>query len=266
MSHHEVQQKHLEILVRNGGFQFTDSFFPYTSGQIGPYYVQSAVVMNNGNDYAAAVKDMADLVSETISPQSEKQWILSGGETRDWIFSLPVAFALQLPHLMIYKDGKILGPDIKDQNIAHVADLNNEGSSPRDKWIPAIRSAGGNIKDIFFYVDRLEDGVNVMKELELQSHSLVPLDANAWQYLKQQEVINHEIYQNLMRRMNDKESWATQMLRSEKGFETFVRLLDKSKDKAMKILEHGYPNMEQEITARVKAQANDVYRKQIRNV
>ena len=59
MSHHEVQQKHLEILVRNGGFQFTDSFFPYTSGQIGPYYVQSAVVMNNGKDYAEGENDFA---------------------------------------------------------------------------------------------------------------------------------------------------------------------------------------------------------------
>jgi len=117
-----LQLRHLEALVRNKGFQFTDVFFPYTSGQIGPYYVQSAVVLNNGADYSRACKDMA----RAIKPSKESCDVISGGETRDWIFSFPVAAELELPHAMIYKNGKILGADIKDKKVVHVADLNNE--------------------------------------------------------------------------------------------------------------------------------------------
>ena len=76
----------MEILVKNGGFQFSDSFFPYTSGEIGPYYVQSADIMKDRSDYAKAVKDMTNLIiphipSAKIMDHSNN--IISGGESRD---------------------------------------------------------------------------------------------------------------------------------------------------------------------------------------
>ena len=248
-----VQQGNLEALVRNKGFQFTNVFFPYTSGQIGPYYVQSAVILNNGADYSGACKDMATAIN-----YYKKYDIVSGGETRDWIFSFPVAVELELPHAMIYKDGKILGADLKDKKVIHVADLNNEGSSPRDLWIPTIKGAGGKIEDIFFYVDRMEDGAEVMKGLGLNSYALVPLDQFAWDYLQQKNIVTPEVYKSLSERGQTTESrkqWAYKMLRSEKGIAKLANLYQDEKNykKAKKIVEVGYPELEAELKDRLAA-------------
>ncbi|MAG78753.1 hypothetical protein CMI40_00045 [Candidatus Pacearchaeota archaeon] len=250
----ELQKKHLDILVKNKGFQFTDSFFPYTSGQIGPYYVQSEVVMKDAQDYQEACSDLTDKIHYISNLDNI---IISGGESRDWIFSNIVSINLDLPHVMIYKDGRTIGVDIKNKNVIHVADLNNEGSSPRDLWVPAIEKAKGRIKDIYFYVDRMEDGVKVMKDLELNSNSLVPLDKYAWNYLEEKKVITKEIYKNLKERGETKESrkeWVENMLRSEKGLETLANLLSNrnSFNKGIKILDKGYPDLSKELIERLK--------------
>ena len=51
----------------------------------------------------------------------------------------------------------------------------------------------------------------------------------AWNYLKQQDVLNEQIYKNLRERMEDKDAWAIAMLRSEKGFARFRELINNSK-------------------------------------
>ena len=51
----------------------------------------------------------------------------------------------------------------------------------------------------------MEKGTEVMKELGLNSHALVPLDKHAWDYLQQEGVLNQEIYNNLRQRMEDRQ-------------------------------------------------------------
>tara|TARA_Y100000034_G_scaffold107346_1_gene136811 strand:- start:11240 stop:12031 length:792 start_codon:yes stop_codon:yes gene_type:complete len=250
----ELQEKHLKILVKNEGFEFTDSFVPYTSGQIGPYYIQSAVIMKNGSDYLDACSDLTDEIHYVSDFDFD---LISGGESRDWIFSNPIAITLELPHTTIYKDGRIIGADMKDKKVVHIADLNNEGSSPRDLWIPAIKKAEGSIKNIYFYVDRMEDGVEVMKDLELNSNSVVSLNKHAWDYLQERKVVTGEIYKNLRDRGETKESrreWAENMLKSKKGLETLANLLSNrnSFHKGIKILNKGYPNLKEELIERLK--------------
>ena len=257
MVNRDLQEKHLGVLIKNDGFQFSETFFLYTSGEIGPYYVNSECVLKDGGDYTEAIKDLKNLIISKIPFDKVFDYsnnVISGGESRDWIFSFPVAYQLNAPHLMIYKDGKMLGPSLKDKYVIHVADLNNEGSSPRDKWVPAIRNSGGKIEHIIFYVDRMEDGVKVMQDLGLESHSLVPLDEHAWSYLKSKGVVNDEIYKNLINRMEDKHSWALNMLRSEKGFGKLTELFEDPKniEKAAKIINKGYPDFKPEFIDRAK--------------
>jgi hypothetical protein len=110
-----IQERGLDILAKHkGGFQFTNTFFPYTSGEVGPYYVQSGVVQNDGLDYLHAIGDMSALVERTLGADRLQdclqKFVISGGETRDWIFSGPVAVDLSkrhsvsIPHIMLYKD------------------------------------------------------------------------------------------------------------------------------------------------------------------
>jgi len=130
-------------------------------------------------------------------------------------------------------------------------------------WIPMIRNAGGQIKDIFFFVDRLEEGIEVMKNLNLEAHALVPLNEHAWNYLLTNNVINEEIYRSLRVRIENKEEWARKMLKSEAGIKQFILYLrdEKMRAKAKKVLEVGYPNLKEEILERLKQIEWDIWEK-----
>jgi len=250
------QEHGLRILAKHkGGFQFTSTFFPYTSGEIGPYFVQSGVVQCDGRDYLEATNTMSGIILDSVDKSTLPNSVISGGETRDWIFSNPASINLSrlldysVPHVMLYKDGKTVGANMVGKQAIHVADLNNEGSSPRKYWVPIIRKAGGTINHIFFYVDRLEGGVQVMQELGLESHAVVPLDNHAWDYLMENGVVDSHIHRNLRQRGNTKESrdlWARNMLSTQAGLERLAELFrnPQTAPKAAKVLLEGYPDMQ----------------------
>ncbi len=250
----DMQERALKSLVDNSGFQFTNTFFPYTSGQIGPYFVQSADVMKNGESFRKAIEDMSTATSY-LDSNNVDDLIISGGETRDWIFSNPVGSELCLPTVMLYKDGKTVGADMKDKKVFHIADLNNEGSSPRDYWIPIIRKAGGKIDKILFYVDRMEDGVEEMRKLGLESYAIAPLNAHAWNFLQYLpgSRVTPEIHTSLRERLENKENWARRMLKSDIGLARYNELLTnpKTTEKALKIVRVGYPDMRDELSDRL---------------
>ena len=251
-----MQERNLQAIARSPkGFQFTDTFFPYTSGQIGPYYVQSAGILANPSDYKHAIADITLLTHQTLGGFNIDY--LAGGESRDWIFSLKVAINLGKPAVMIYKDGKVL-PDIgfKGKNIAIVSDLNNEGSSQRDKFVPAMDRLGAKITHATFYVDRLEDGVEVLDNLGIKNNAVVPLNPHAWDYLQKIEVVDSEVYKNLRGRGESRQSrhdWAIQMLRSDRGFAKLTELFTDSKTepKVRDILKKGYPEIRKELVERL---------------
>jgi len=253
----ELQIKHLNFLVHDNSFDFSTTFHPYTSGEIGPYFASSQNVLCNPSHAKQAFQDLGNLVAERM--KNTPYDLVSGGETRDWIFSIPIATQiLGKPTVMLYNDGKVYGgTDLFRKRVVHIADLNNEGSSPREKWVPIIRNAGGIIEDIFFYVDRLEQGVVEMKKLGLNSYALVPLDENAWQHLKSIGKVDEQTYRNLMERGKTKEerdAWAVKMLRSPEGLERLAKILanPKTRNKGERILTKGYPELSQELTERLR--------------
>ncbi|MGK0232706.1 MAG: hypothetical protein ACI9P9_000803 [Patescibacteria group bacterium] len=148
---------------------------------------------------------------------------------------------------------------MKGKKVLHVADLNNEGSSPRDSWIPQIKEAGGEISSILFYVDRCEAGVQVIEEeLGLNRYSVIDLDKDAWTYLRDHPDagVTDEIYQNLTERQKNPEQWAENMLRSEEGFTQLVTYLqdEKTRAKAEKIIEGPYQHIGRELKAQLESE------------
>jgi len=133
----ELQKENILLLSEQGEPKFTDTFFPYASGQIGNYFIQSVAIENNGKSYFKAIDSLKELIEETVGIDNFD--VISGGETRDWDFSNPVAVMMKKPHTKLYKHKKALGAEIEGKNYIHVADLNNEGSSIRDYWFPQIR-------------------------------------------------------------------------------------------------------------------------------
>lgn len=198
-----------------------DRPFWYTSGSIGPYYINTHFLCG-GESKAQSVLDIIDgalslgdkaacplLVGEALLDEIAKGGIfsgvidamtdyiknniplnniayVSGGERRDWFFSLPVAQRLNLPHISLYKDLSAVLSDERGHNpltklpdgagVLHIADLITEASSYERAWAPAIEALGGHIAESLVVIDRVQGGGEVLKALGINHHALVSID------------------------------------------------------------------------------------------
>ncbi len=235
-SHIALQETNLRALLATGAFQFVDEavpWFPYTSGQIGPYYFQSTTIEKDGGAYATAIRSLVELIQSEAAAFD----VISGGESRDWDFSNPTAVALGKPHLKLYKDRQALGADVSGKSVLHVADLNNEGSSVRNYWKPMIEKSGGHLVGFVAFVDRLEDGVNVLKGLGVPALSVVPLNEHAWNLMLRDGAISVTVHRALVERMRDKHAWALNTLRAHPDYFRKFYHNSTTRAKALKIMQ-----------------------------
>ena len=182
--------------------------FWYASGTLGPFYVNTHFLIESeekanellekieaaaaGNrelflqsildfvknqyETSESYKMVIDLIVEKAKELSFD--FISGGERRDFFFSLMPAYILKKPHLSIFKDGetwfseevsgkavKVEGDVLSGKTSLHIADLITEASSYTNAWIPSIRGVGAEIKDTIAVIDRLQGGrENLAKE------------------------------------------------------------------------------------------------------
>jgi orotate phosphoribosyltransferase len=252
MTANKLQQSNLRNLIKTGAFRFIDGitpWFPYTSGQIGPYFVQSVCIEREGAAYARAIRSLIELIRAKV-PAFD---VISGGETRDWDFSNPVAVLMKKPHAKMYKDGRLLGADIRGKKVLHVADLNNEGSSVRDYWKPIVERNQGRFIAAVSFVDRLEDGWALFKKMKLASHSVVPLDKTAWDILLSEKLISREIHTQLVIRMKDRCQWALKALLANPEYFKKFYAEKATHEKALKIM-RTYAEISDKLKEIVKSQ------------
>ena len=182
--------------------------FWYASGTLGPFYVNTHFLIESeekanellekiekaaaGNrelflqsildfvktqyETSESYKMVIDLIVEKAKELSFD--FISGGERRDFFFSLMPAYLLGKPHLSIFKDGetwfseevsgkavKVEGDVLSGKTSLHIADLITEASSYTNAWIPSIRGVGAAITDTIAVIDRLQGGrENLAKE------------------------------------------------------------------------------------------------------
>lgn len=133
--------------------------FWYTSGKIGPYFINTHFVYGNEKDavellsfideclsdkltlpekvfekvvtqynsneiYKNVIDTMIKYIKENINV-SEIDYI-SGGERRDWFFSNMVAYLLNKPHLSIFKDLSVVSSDSNFKNSEYISSLENK--------------------------------------------------------------------------------------------------------------------------------------------
>ena len=188
--------------------------FWYTSGTIGPYYINTEYLYG-GPEQAQQLltfidehKEDADF-PQRLQERVQKQWAedavyrqvvdglvalargsgaqfngVSGGERRDWFFSLAVAERLGKPSLLIYKDGRTVVLDgqklrtvqANDMDVLHVADLVTEASSYVRDWIPAVAAGGGQIAYAANVIDRGQGGLETLNEQSIAAGALMRID------------------------------------------------------------------------------------------
>ena len=126
---------------------------------------------------------------------------ISGGERRDWYFSIIVANLLNKPHITIFKDlsavvstsdftQTTLAKNLEGKQILHIADLLNTASSYVKSWIPAIEKLGGKIISSTVVVDRMQGGSEVLADLGIRSLSLLQINENLFNKALELNIIN----------------------------------------------------------------------------
>jgi orotate phosphoribosyltransferase len=225
--------------------------FWYTSGTIGPYYINTHFLYgsekkaidllsfidnekenkltcpkkllaktyeNYKSDdiYKGVIDEMCHFIKNNI--ELDDVDYISGGERRDWFFSLPISKILKKPHVTIYKDlDTVITYDdniehLKNLNggkVLHIADLITEASSYERAWIPAIKEKGGQIQWSVVVVDRMQGGGELLLKNGIKSFSMINIDANFFKEVLAMGIINQEQFEMINEYLdNPKESMA----------------------------------------------------------
>lgn len=220
----QVKEKIISWLFKTGAIKICPENKPfwYTSGKIGPYYINThylygseekatellAIIdnqkeqrlqcsgiilshaMSNYNTdviYRGLIDSMVSYIKQYLDVNHIDY--VSGGERRDWFFSLITAYMLEKPHVTIFKDQKAVLFDgvesvdlsstrnIKNKGVfLHIADIITEASSYIKTWIPAIEKLGGKMAFSMVVVDRLQGGTHNLTRCGVKSHCLVEVD------------------------------------------------------------------------------------------
>ena len=203
--------------------------FWYTSGRIGPFYVNTHFLYGSEEKANALLKQIDVLVADKIGCSKEIESLvlanlkedaiyrgvisalvekiekavdlsavdgISGGERRDWFFSLAVAHRLKKPHLTLFKDmGAVLysghdlpaSPNLPAPGTAvtlkalpgmrflHVADLITTASSYERAWVPAVHALGAEMPWSLVVVDRMQGGSGRLASLGVESLALTEI-------------------------------------------------------------------------------------------
>lgn len=151
----------MSYLFETNAIRFCEENKPfwYTSGKIGPYFINTHFVYGNEKDAVELLSFIDDSLSNKITLPRKvfekvlkqyqtneiyknvintmKKYIednidvseidyISGGERRDWFFSNIIAYLLKKPHITIYKDLSTVISDSNFENTEVVTSLKNK--------------------------------------------------------------------------------------------------------------------------------------------
>lgn len=217
--------------------------FWYTSSKIGPYYINTHFLYGTEEKANSLLKvidvckenkmNCSEIILELARRNFESDEIfrglitlmceyiknsfdlnniayISGGERRDWFFSIIIADILKMPHITIFKDLSAVQymngvtseiKDINNANVLHIADIITEASSYTRSWIPAIQALKGNLKYSLVVVDRLQGGAERLNAAGVESHALMNVDKGLFDGALKEEYITslqHDMLMNYL--------------------------------------------------------------------
>ena len=200
--------------------------FWYTSGKLGPFYINTQFLYGSeaaANALLAVIEracagdrlafydkvwarieaqlascpiyaQLIDLLADAAS-QMDADFV-SGGERRDFFFSMPVAHRLGKGHLSIFKDLSCVYTDkdgvsmdaaqagLAGKKSVHIADLITVASSYIRAWIPAVESLGARIAYSLAVVDRDQGGSDILAKAGCPLTTLITIKPELFEQAK----------------------------------------------------------------------------------
>ena len=261
--------------------------FWYTSGRLGPFFINTHFLLENeaaagevlkriekaiADSKLTAPEDIFDMmlayynkngtfkmVSDKLAEEASKLDFdyISGGERRDYFFSMMPAYLLGKPHLTIYKDmtavysESIDGPavdskdiDLKGKKALHIADLITEASSYERAWIPVIRGLGSEITDTVAVVDRHQGGREVLKNLGVELHALTGINKDLFDEAENNGLINETQKAMILHFLESPSDYMTAFIKANPDFIAGeIAKGGKNKERAELAIEKGFTNV-----------------------
>jgi orotate phosphoribosyltransferase len=129
--------------------------------------------------YRSAIRSMIGLI-----PASTTIDCISGGERRDWLFSVPMAVELGIPHVWLFKSNAPLVTDTSGGRIhlgsrvccAHASELLNRGESFIRYWFAGLETLGLRLNFACFALDRSSGAINYLRDRRIDYGSLHTID------------------------------------------------------------------------------------------
>lgn len=261
----------------------SDQPFWYTSGTLGPYYVNTHFLYGSEEAARSLLSQIDELASDPLLMaarlpvllaqqasvstiyQSLCQMIcdklaglacdaISGGERRDFFFSMHTARLLGKPHVSIMKNQTaVLSSDdftrhehLSDGDLAglrliHVADLVTEASSYLRAWLPAVKRLGAVMPVTLAVVDRLQGGREALQNNGTDLISLVEIRPVLFDQAEAAHLIDHEQNQQIQRFMLDPDAYMRRFLADHPDFlAQQLALGGKNSERAQLCLDRGY--------------------------
>lgn len=258
-----------------------DKPFWYTSGKIGPYYINTHFLFGSEDEANRLLKKIDEIkenkpactgelekyvmeqyhsspvykgtVDALVAYAKERLDLpgidfVSGGERRDWFFSIPAAKLLGKPHITLFKDmgavvyekGTSRTPwDLGGASVLHVADLITTASSYERAWIPTVNGLGARMKQSLVVVDRLQGGAEVLEGHQVESHALVSIDRSVFEEACRRRYIDEDQLKMVLDYMEDPDGSMRRFLLAHPEFlEEAMRGGGKEAERARLLLEN----------------------------
>lgn len=257
-----------------------DTPFWYTSGKLGPFFINTHFLAKDEGTAAGLLKLIEEAISEDRDTAPKKIFdafcnlykedatyrncvdslvaaakkydfdFISGGERRDFFFSMVPAHILGKPHLTIFKDLSSvitdcnfdkIDYDFNGKKALHIADLITEASSYERAWIPAIKDLGADIKDTIAVVDRKQNGRAVLEGLGVNMETLTAVDNELFDEALANGSVNEAQYDLVMQFLADPDKYMKDFIKSHPTFiDEQIALGGKTKERAELAISKGF--------------------------
>ena len=257
-----------------------DTPFWYTSGKLGPFFINTHFLARNEKTASGILKLIESAIAEDRKTAPHKIFdafcdlyendeiyrncidsivetakkydfdFISGGERRDFFFSMVPAHILGKPHLTIFKDLSsvitdcnfdVIDYDFKGKKALHIADLITEASSYERAWIPAIKDLGSDIKDTIAVVDRKQNGRAVLSGLGVNMETLTAVDKELFDEALANGSINEAQYKLVLQFLEDPDKYMKDFIASHPTFiDDQIALGGKNEQRARLAIEKGF--------------------------
>ncbi len=189
--------------------------FLFKNKTVHPFYIDCARLQNSTFYWRYVTNNLTHLVEQNNSITR-----ISGGESRDLPFSIPVALNVGLPHVLLRKETKTYGINASiagtinpEDNVGHVADLLQAGTSAR-KWVSCVESFGAKVLSYFVVFDRLQGGRENLERLGIGVYSLAEMNDGFFRIGINEGPVSNDLYAQIGDYLLGPRDWGLEYLQS----------------------------------------------------